>query len=576
MAQQKSEDRVVPEGGVMPVERAGSSPGGQGKAVPVEETAVQLGLPIATAENPKGTTRRRTRDRLGEIRAGAPKAIDKTGTAAPATMEEVAYRLTDALLKVASNKGAPGPDGQTIEALLEQWFVVLPGLQADLLAGTYRPGGIRRVFIPKAGGGQRGLGIPDVVDRVVQEAVRQVLEPLWEPTFHPSNHGFRPGRSCHTAIAEAKTHLEDGYEWCVDLDLEKFFDLVCHQRLTAKLAERVSDRRLLVLIGRMLKAKVVLPDGVVVNTEQGVPQGGPLSPLLSNIVLDELDQELDRRGHRFARYADDAKVYVRSERAGQRVMASLTEFIERRLRLKVNQGQVGCRPSGGPSLPRIPAASRSAHRDRRGAALGAHQAQRDAEGQAAHTENLGKHAIGVRRPDQRVAARLVRVLRDRLPVGDAGTAQDRRPFAAAVTRDPAAPLETQTNDRTQPHQAGRQARQRVAPALLGTEVLVGAEPHARGRSGPAQRVLRQARADLPDRHAPQRDASRSSSPNRRNWRCGDDFEVANRPAAGVITRRPEEPYTNSVRTVLWEPGRATAPATRAQIIRIHPARGVVE
>jgi len=339
MAQQKSEDRVVPEGGVMPVERTGSSTGGQGKAVPVEETAVQLSLLIATAENPQGATRRRSRDRLGEIRAGAPKAIDKTGTAASATMEEVADRLTDALLKVASNKGAPGPDGQTIELLLAQWLVVLPGLQADLLAGRYRPGGIRRVFIPKAGGGQRGLGIPDVVDRVVQEAVRQVLEPLWEPTFHPSNHGFRPGRSCHTAIAEAMTHLEDGYEWVVDLDLEKFFDLVCHQRLTAKLAERVSDRRLLVLIGRMLKAKVVLPDGVVIDTEQGVPQGGPLSPLLSNIVLDELDRELDRRGHRFARYADDCNVYVRSERAGQRVMASLTEFIQRRLRLKVNEAK---------------------------------------------------------------------------------------------------------------------------------------------------------------------------------------------------------------------------------------------
>jgi len=339
MAQQKSEDRVVPEGGVMPAERAGSSPGGQGKAVPVEETAVQLCLPIATAENPRGATRRRSRDRLGEIRAGAPKAIDKTGAAASATMEEVAYRLTDALVKVASNKGAPGPDGQTIEMLLEQWLVVLPGLQADLLAGRYRPGGIRRVFIPKAGGGQRGLGIPDVVDRVVQEAVRQVLEPLWEPTFHPSNHGFRPGRSCHTAIAEAKTHLEDGYEWCVDLDLEKFFDLVCHQRLTAKLAQRVGDRRLLVLIGRMLKAKVVLPDGVVIDTEQGVPQGGPLSPLLSNIVLDELDWELDRRGHRLVRYADDGKLYVRSERAGRRVMASLTEFIERRLRLKVNRAK---------------------------------------------------------------------------------------------------------------------------------------------------------------------------------------------------------------------------------------------
>ena len=254
-------------------------------------------------------------------------------------MEEVAKRLTDALLKVASNKGAPGPDGQTIEALCERWPVVLPRLQADLLTGAYQPGVIRRAYIPKAGGGQRGLGIPDVIDRVVQEAVRQVLEPLWEPTFHPSSHGFRPGRSCHTAIAEAKGHLEDGYEWCVDLDLEKFFDLVCHQRLLAKLAGRIQDRRLLVLIGRMLTAKVVLPDGVVIASEQGVPQGGPLSPLLSNVVLDELDQELARRGHRFVRYADDGKVYVRSERAGQRVMASLTEFIERRLRLKVNEAK---------------------------------------------------------------------------------------------------------------------------------------------------------------------------------------------------------------------------------------------
>jgi group II intron reverse transcriptase/maturase len=323
----------------MPVERVGSSSGGQGKAVPVEETAVQLSLAIATAENPRGATRRRSRDRLGEIRAGAPKAIVKTGMAASATMEEVADRLTDALLKVASNKGAPGPDGQTIEALADQWPVLLPRLQTDLLAGRYHPGEIRRVLIPKAGGGQRGLGIPDVVDRVVQEAVRQVLEPLFEPTFHPSSHGFRPGRSCHTAIAEAKGHLEDGHGWVVDLDLEKFFDLVCHQRLTAKLAKRVSDRRLLGLIGRMLRAKVVLPDGVVINSEQGVPQGGPLSPLLSNIVLDELDQELDRRGHRFVRYADDANVFVLSERAGQRVMASLTEFIERRLRLKVNKAK---------------------------------------------------------------------------------------------------------------------------------------------------------------------------------------------------------------------------------------------
>jgi group II intron reverse transcriptase/maturase len=171
---------------------------------------------------------------------------------------------------------------------------------------------------------------------VVQEAVRQVLEPLYEPTFHASSHGFRPERSCHTAIAEAQRHLDEGYEWLVDLDLEKFFDRVHRQRLMARLAERVHDKRLLALIGKMLKAKVVMPDGVVVSTDEGVPQGGPLSPLLSNIVLDELDAELERRGHRFVRYADDCNIYVRSERAGQRVMASIVRFVERRLRLRVN------------------------------------------------------------------------------------------------------------------------------------------------------------------------------------------------------------------------------------------------
>jgi RNA-directed DNA polymerase len=321
----------------MPAERAGSSPGARGKAIPVDQTAGQLRLPIATAENPRGAARRAPVDRSTACEVRVPEAIVNAGNVTPVTMEEVVSRLTAALVKVVSNKGAPGPDGLTVGELLEQWPSAGPRLAVSLLGGSYRPGVIRRAMIPKAGGGERGLGIPNVIDRVVCEAVRQVLEPVFEPTFHPSSHGFRPGRGCRTAIEEAKQHLEDGYGWVVDIDLEKFFDRVCHQRLMSRLAQRVPDRRLLVLIGRLLKAKIVLPDGVVVANEEGVPQGSPLSPLLSNIVLDELDWELDRRGHRFVRYADDGNVYVASERAGLRVMASLARFIEGRLRLKINR-----------------------------------------------------------------------------------------------------------------------------------------------------------------------------------------------------------------------------------------------
>jgi RNA-directed DNA polymerase len=245
--------------------------------------------------------------------------------------------LAQALLNVARNKGAAGVDGRSVDEVVAAAPRLLPYLRRELLAGTYRPGDIRRVWIPKPGGGQRGLGIPNVVDRWVQQAVLQVLQPIFEPTFHSSSHGFRPGRGAQTAIDEAKKYLAAGFSITVDVDLSKFFDRVNHQRLLCRLAQRVSDGRILRLIHRMLKAKVVLPEGTRITTEEGAPQGGPLSPILSNIVLDELDWELARRGLRFVRYADDFSVFVRSERAGRRVMDSIRQFITRRLRLVVNE-----------------------------------------------------------------------------------------------------------------------------------------------------------------------------------------------------------------------------------------------
>jgi group II intron reverse transcriptase/maturase len=339
MTRQKSEDRDKAQARRKAGVTSGLEPHAGVEAIPVDEDPKQLPLFTGTAEALERASSDGEADRHLSRSAtrAAPKPANKGKKTTDATMDVVTERLSEAFSNVARNHGAPGPDGMTIDVMRKHLGEWLPLLKAALLEGSYTPGEIRRVWIPKAGGGQRGLGIPNVIDRVVQEAVRQVLEPLYEPTFHRSSHGFRPGRSCHTAIAEAVGHVDEGHEWVVDLDLEKFFDRVNHQRLMSKLAVRVRDKAVLVLIGRMLKAKVVLPDGVLVSNDEGVPQGGPLSPLLSNIVLDELDQELERRGHRFVRYADDCNVYVRSERAGQRVMASIKQFIERRLRLKVNE-----------------------------------------------------------------------------------------------------------------------------------------------------------------------------------------------------------------------------------------------
>jgi group II intron reverse transcriptase/maturase len=245
--------------------------------------------------------------------------------------------LAKALLNVAANKGAAGVDGQSVEEVVSHVRSLLPKLRHALLEGSYVPGDVRRVWIPKPDGGQRGLGIPNVIDRWVQEATRLVLEPIFDPLFHESSHGFRPTRGSQTAIAEAKRYVAEGYNVVVDLDISKFFDRVNHQRLLARVGWQVKDGRVLKLIGRMLKAKVVMPDGTKVRVEEGTPQGGNLSPLLSNIVLDELDWELARRGLRFVRYADDANIYVRSQRAGERVMAATRRFIERRLRLKLNE-----------------------------------------------------------------------------------------------------------------------------------------------------------------------------------------------------------------------------------------------
>ena len=243
--------------------------------------------------------------------------------------------LQRALKQVRQNKGAPGIDGMSVDELpgylKEHW----PEIRAQLIAGTYRPQPIKRVEIPKPDGKKRPLGIPTVVDRFIQQAIAQIISAEWEPHFHPSSYGFRPGRSAHHAVRQVQADIREGYAWVVDTDMEAFFDRVNHDRLMVRLKQRTNDPALLRLINRYLKAGVRV-DGGAQATTQGVPQGGPLSPVLANVVLDELDWELERRGHRFVRYADDCNIMVKSKTAGERVMASVTRFVSDTLRLTVN------------------------------------------------------------------------------------------------------------------------------------------------------------------------------------------------------------------------------------------------
>jgi RNA-directed DNA polymerase len=275
-----------------------------------------------------------------ETEARAARAEVESPAAGGPSMEAIVERnnLRKALARVKANKGAAGIDGMTIEDLAPYLKEHWPTIRAQLLDGIYKPQPVRRVEIPKGSGGLRPLGIPTVLDRFIQQAVMQVLQADWDRTFSETSFGFRPGRSAHQAVAKAQAYIASGHDVVVDIDLEKFFDQVNHDILMGLVAKRVTDKHVLKLIRGFLTAGV-LADGLVSPTEEGTPQGGPLSPLLSNLMLDVLDKELEKRGHRFVRYADDCNIYVRSQRAGERVMESIEQFLAKRLKLKVNKAK---------------------------------------------------------------------------------------------------------------------------------------------------------------------------------------------------------------------------------------------
>jgi len=305
------------------------------------DTSMDEGDADRMAEIPEDSRKAAGGTRRGMERERQAYTAEKGNTQPKATMllEEVLRRenLLKALRRVQTNQGAPGIDGIVVEALRPYLKANWPHIREELLSGRYVPVAVRRVDIPKPDGkDKRSLGIPTVLDRFIQQAILQVLTPIFGPHFSESSYGFRPKRGSHDAIKAARNHVEAGYRYVVDIDLEKFFDRVNHDVLMARVARRVKDKRLLRLIRRYLEAGVMY-GGVIQAHEEGTPPGGTLSPLLSNIILDDLDKELERRGHRFCRYADDCNIYVKSKAAGERVMESITRFLTKRLRLKVNR-----------------------------------------------------------------------------------------------------------------------------------------------------------------------------------------------------------------------------------------------